>query len=70
MTVASPDITRGDEAELRHDGQIGDGGWTSSLHSSQPWMRSWPSSPEVQNQPSHGSSLGSGRVGHCISTGR
>jgi hypothetical protein len=75
MTVAVPDITLGDDDLLRHAGQIGDGGCTRVSQSSQPWMRSCPSSPDVQNQPLHGSSFGSGRVGAgdgdvTVSTGR
>jgi len=61
ITVASPDITRGDDAELRQDGQIGDGGCTNVSHSSHPWMRSRPSWPYVQNHSLHGSKRGRGR---------
>ena len=43
MTVARPDIGRGDHDELRHAGHTGAGGWTSVSHSSQPWIRRTPS---------------------------
>ena len=48
-TVPRPDTAVGDHDRLRHTGQIGTGGCTSVLQSLQPWIRSWPSAPDVQN---------------------
>jgi hypothetical protein len=45
---------------LRHEGQIGTGGCTRRPQSWQPWMRSVPSSPAVQNQYVQGVFSGSG----------
>ena len=48
---------------LRHRGQMGTGGWTRALQSSQPWIRRRPSAPEVQNHSLTGVSWGSRRTG-------
>jgi hypothetical protein len=48
-TVARPDTTVGTALLLRHSGQIGTGGCTSFWQSPHRWIRSFPSSPDVQN---------------------
>src|SRR4051812_29699890 len=61
-TVARPDTTVCTRARLLHAGQIGTGGWTSLPQSPHPWMRSVPSSPDVQNHWLASVSCGSGRT--------
>ncbi len=58
--MARPETTVGSHARLRHTGQMGMGGWTMAEHSVQPWTRSRPSAPEVQNHAVAGVSSGSG----------
>jgi hypothetical protein len=62
MIVARPDTAFGCHARLRHFGQIGTGGWTKVPQSVQPWIRNWPSAPDVQNHSFAGVSSGSGRT--------
>src|SRR5579875_4231148 len=59
-TVPSPDTAVCSRLQLRQAGQMGTGGCTSFPQSPQPWMRSTPSAPEVQNQPVSGVSSGNG----------
>src|SRR4051812_15963431 len=61
-TVAFPDTIVGTRARLRHAGQIGTGGCTSLPQSAQPWIRSLPSLPDVQNHWLASVSCGSGRT--------
>src|SRR5438270_295046 len=60
-TVARPDTTVGTRSRLRHTWQTGTGGCTRAPQSPHPWMRRWPSFPDVQNDSLVGVSSGSGR---------
>src|ERR1700704_3195828 len=62
ITVPRPETSTGFQERLRHEGQIGTGGWTSASQSVQPWIRSRPSAPEVQNHWLAGVSWGRGRT--------
>ena len=59
-TVARPETSEGDHDRLRHEGQIGVGGWTNFPQSSHDWMRRVPSFPDVQNHSLAGVSSGRG----------
>ncbi len=61
--VPRPDTAVGFQDRLRHEGQRGTGGCTSSPHSAHPWIRNVPSAPEVQNHSLAGVSSGSGYRG-------
>jgi SnoaL-like protein len=60
--VPCPETTVGAQDVLPQAGQMGVGGCTSVPQPSQPWIRSFPSAPDVQNQSLNGVSSGSGRT--------
>src|SRR6516164_11641467 len=61
-TVARPETTVGADDRLPHAGHTGVGGCTKAPQSVQPWIRSLPSAPDVQNHSFHGVSCGRERA--------